>query len=160
MRNYTRNDYLILSIFVAGLLVGGIILYAQLVWLPNPNQTASDTMAQQQQIAASQTVPSNTKSAQAGDVSVPNNMTNCKVQDDCIAVDTTCGYCCNYRAINSTFEAAYNQRFAKSCANYKGSTCKCYDMETYPTCINRTCRLVKWPDIPNDINKPLPAAKM
>lgn len=138
------GKYTILSIFVAGLLVGGIILYVQLVVWPhyNSGQNAMSAEAANMVVMREQ-------------VQIPADMTECNVNDSCVVVDTTCSFCCKYVAINSNFEQQFNQKFDQSCARYEGGSCECFDLSTYPKCINRKCRLVEWSDNSNDINRPI-----
>ena len=138
------GKYTILSIFVAGLMVGGIILYVQLVVLPQYN-TGQDVMAAEAREAA----------VIRDQVDIPADMTECVVNESCIVVDTTCSFCCKYVAINSKHEQRFNQKFDQSCATYKGGNCECFDLSTYPKCINRKCRLVEWSDNGNDLNRPI-----
>ena len=135
--------YQILSIFVAGLVLGGIILYVQLTLLgQDPDIPASE-----------QHITSIINSSE--EITIPDSMTDCNADDQCIVVDTTCSFCCKYVSINGKAEDAFNQRFDQSCARYDGGTCECFDLSTYPKCINRKCRLVEWGDAENDINRPI-----
>lgn len=135
--------YQLLSIFVAGLLVGGVILYIQLVILAhNPD-------------GASQDLPIVKITGINQEVRIAKPMTECMGDDQCIVVDTTCSFCCNYVAINSKYEQAFNQRFDQSCASYKGSTCECFDLSSYPKCVNQKCELVEWKETANDIHRPI-----
>ncbi len=135
--------YQILSMFVAGLLVGGIILYVQLVLMgQNPDNSFTE-----------ERIVKITKSEQ--ELTIPKQMTECMGDDQCIAVDTTCSFCCKYLAINGKYEAAFNQRFDQSCSRYKGNTCECFDLNSYPKCIEQRCQLIEWEEPEYDIYAPI-----
>lgn len=124
--------------------MGGIILYVQLVVLPQYNLGQDLTRPQGQEVVVI-----------TDQVEVQDNMTECNVDESCIVVDTTCSFCCKYVAINAKFEQQFNQKFDQICAGYDGGTCECFDLSSYPKCINRKCRLVEWNDGGNDLNKPI-----
>ena len=79
-------------------------------------------------------------------VSVPDVLKDCVRGDRCIVVDTSCSLCCNYIAINARNEKLFFQIFDEACQSAKSAACKCYDLSSYPACVNGTCQLVRWPD--------------
>lgn len=138
--------YQLLSIFVAGLMVGGVILYIQLVVLgQDPSLSAN---------------PRNILgiSKVGEDVEIPQQMTECIGNEQCIVVDTTCSFCCKYVAINQKYEEAFNQRFDQNCAGYGGQTCKCFDLGSFPKCVSGKCKMIEWEEnntAQNDIYRPI-----
>ncbi len=81
-----------------------------------------------------------------GAPATPVDMSACAEGDQCIVVDTDCGFCCDYVAINARYEEAHDTAFNRRCGRYDGEFCNCFDLASYPACIAGTCQLVKWPD--------------
>ena len=79
-------------------------------------------------------------------LSFKEDLSACSGNDRCIVVDTHCGFCCDFVAINARHEQAFDNKFSKNCSRYKGEQCECFDLSSYPSCIEGECRLVPWPD--------------
>lgn len=82
----------------------------------------------------------------AEQVVIADFMQACGEKDRCIVVDTTCSFCCKYVAINAAQEALFNKMFDQNCSQYTGASCECFDLSSYPRCVNGKCQLVKWDD--------------
>ncbi len=101
-------------------------------------------------------------------VTIERVMAACGINDQCIMVDTKCNFCCDFVAINSKYEAAYNQLFDKTCGEFSIKHCKnCDDkLVARPKCVSGTCQMVKWGEEPASLNfkatiptaTPIPAA--
>jgi len=124
------NKFLLIAIVLAVLMVGGAIM-----------------------LAGKQATPTGETAAKAppvqfnGEQALPDeSFQTCAPGDSCIVVDTHCGFCCKYIAINARNEQAFNQGFDKSCRKYTGSSCQCFDLSSYPSCVEGKCQLVPWPD--------------
>lgn len=128
----------ILSVLIGSIIVAGAVVYATL--------------------QAQQSAPQVPLTAYSEQVLVPETMQRCSESDQCIVVDTTCSFCCKYLAVNAAHEKLFNQMFDQSCAPYKGPMCECFDLSSYPKCVDGFCQLVKFDDDPDAINKPLPPA--
>lgn len=79
-------------------------------------------------------------------VIVQSSLQACQKGDTCIVVDTTCSFCCKYTSINAKFEKVFNELFDSNCGGYNGAMCQCFDLGSYPACVNGKCQLVKWED--------------
>jgi hypothetical protein len=79
-----------------------------------------------------------------GIVAAQAAMQECTAGDACIMIDSSCGMCCKFIAINAKAEASYAKIFGDSCANFTGNTCSCTEVDSYPACINGKCVLVPW----------------
>ncbi len=90
------------------------------------------------------------------DVVVGELYQSCAEGDRCIVVDTNCGFCCHYTAINARYEKEFNDGFDKSCGKYKGAMCSCFDLSSYPSCVAGKCQLVQWPAEMSDAPRPEP----
>ena len=77
-------------------------------------------------------------------VIIQSSLQACQKGDTCIVVDTTCSFCCKYVPINAKFESVFNDLFDSNCKNYSGAMCQCFDLGSYPSCVNGQCQLVKW----------------
>lgn len=77
---------------------------------------------------------------------IPETAQTCTENDQCLAVDTHCGSCCKYKPLNARYETAFDTAMHAQCKTYHGGFCECYDLSTYPACIEGKCQLVKWPD--------------
>jgi len=71
---------------------------------------------------------------------------SCADNDRCIVIDSHCGFCCDYTTINARFENDFDQAFNKSCRRFTGSYCNCFDLSSYPSCVEGKCQLIDWPD--------------
>lgn len=90
------------------------------------------------------------------DVIVGELYQSCAEGDRCIVVDTNCGFCCHYTAINARYEKEFNDGFDNSCRKYKGTMCSCFDLSSYPSCVAGKCQLVQWPAEVKDAPRPAP----
>lgn len=118
------NIFLIASVVIAVLMLGGAVLYAR--------------MGGQ--------APAISPGFTGEEIAVPESEQACAPGDRCIVVDTHCGFCCKYVALNGQHEQAFNTAFDRDCSRYKGQSCSCHDLSSYPSCVEGKCRLVKWPD--------------
>lgn len=75
---------------------------------------------------------------------VSEEMQACAQGDKCIVVDTTCSFCCKYVAVNAKHEQDFNKMFDGSCSRYNGAMCECFDLSSFPSCIDGKCQLMKW----------------
>lgn len=121
MSKQGSNNFLIISVILAILILGGAIAYVKI----SQNPTAAIAVAENIDIVS------------------------CASGGQCIVVDTNCGFCCDYKAINARHELSFNQSFDEKCSRYDGEFCKCFDLSSYPSCIEGKCQLVKWPDEKN-----------
>ncbi len=78
-------------------------------------------------------------------VALEDTFSACGAGDSCIVVDTHCGFCCKYTAINAKNEQLFNKVFDKSCSKFSGQFCQCFDLSSYPSCVDGKCQLVAWP---------------
>lgn len=127
-----NQKLLILSVLAALLMIGGAIAFVK---LRNPSVNVNGA-------------------PQSDHVVVDEIMSSCKPDEQCIVVDTKCSFCCSYVAINAKSETLFNQMFDQTCKTYSGSYCDCHDLESYPSCVNGKCQMVKW----NGTKTPAPAA--
>ena len=127
MADKNSSTYLILAIAAAGLIIAGAILY---VSVAPGGQTIIPVPAALQPFSEQ--------------VLIPETMQDCAKGDRCIVVDTTCSFCCKYTPINAIHEQAFNQMFDKNCQAYKGQMCTCFDLSSYPSCVNGKCVMVKF----------------
>ena len=116
------NKFLILSLIIGLLMIGGAVGYAKL------SATGSTQMFSEK-------------------IDVPPQMTDCSGDQNCIIVETRCDFCCEFVAINSAFEAQFDKIFARNCSLYTGEKCSCSDLSRYPACVQGKCAMVKWPTI-------------
>jgi len=84
--------------------------------------------------------------AQTGLVEVPQGMQACATGDSCIVVDRHCGLCCDYLPINSRHEALFDEMFRNDCRGFRGQSCSCFDLSSYPSCEDGRCILIDWPE--------------
>lgn len=123
------NKILIITVIFAALIIGAAITYA--------------TMAARQGSSpgqAGQTV--------AGQVAVPDILKNCSEGDRCIVVDTTCSFCCQYVPINAAHEKLFDELFTNQCTGHSGTTCECFDLSSYPKCVDGQCAMIRFEDQP------------
>ena len=81
-----------------------------------------------------------------GSMPISDDMRTCDTEEQCIVVDTNCGFCCNFVAIPRRHEQRFDAMLDKSCSRYEGEMCQCYDLTSYPACVKGRCTLLKWPD--------------
>lgn len=123
------NLFLKLAVLVAIIILGGAIFYAQKENPPAaPGEETPKFLFSGVQIV------------------VQDVYKTCAEGDRCIVVDTHCGFCCQYEAINARFEDDYNQSFDRHCRRYNEGYCECFDLSSYPSCIEGKCQLVAWPE--------------
>ena len=128
MSKQAPDKLLIFSIVLAALIVAGTIIFVSL-----KNQGMLPAAA-----------PALTPYSEQ--VIVQSSLQACQKGDTCIVVDTTCSFCCKYTAINAKLEKVFNELFDSSCSGYGGAMCQCFDLGSYPSCVNGKCQLVKWED--------------
>jgi hypothetical protein len=126
------NKVLIITVLLAALIIGAAIIYA--------------TMGARQ--APAPAAPSLQGQAMTEQVIVPAVMTKCKDGDRCVVVDTTCSFCCKYVPINAAHEKLFDELFADHCTGFSGTMCECFDLTSYPKCVNGECTMVKFEDTP------------
>lgn len=126
------NKLLIITVLFAVLILGAAITYALVIGKQGQPENAPALQSQ----------------AMAEQVIVPDSLTKCNTGDNCVVVDTTCSFCCKYVAINAAHEALFDEMFNDSCTGFKGSMCECFDLSSYPKCINGQCTMVKFADQP------------
>jgi hypothetical protein len=114
------NKFLIASIFLALLIIGGAVTYAKLS-ATGPVQFLAEKLE----------IPEELKSCQGGSL--------------CIMVETRCDFCCDYESINGNFELRYDVLFDRNCALYQGEKCSCTDVSRFPACVNGRCEMKAWP---------------
>ena len=116
------------AVFAAIVIIGGAIWYAKSSG-PQPGDASSK-------------------------VTIERVMATCGINDQCIMVDTKCNFCCDFVAINSKYEAAYNQLFDKTCGEFSIKHCKSCDdkLVARPKCVSGTCQMVKWGEEPASLN--------
>ena len=81
------------------------------------------------------------------EIVLPEDITDCAKGQSCIVVETSCDFSCEYVAINSLFEHEFDLVFNQHCSRYKGKMRNCFDLSSYPSCVEEKCILVKWPDV-------------
>lgn len=134
------NKVLIIAVLGAALIIGGAVMYVKKDPVPEgPPPLAFDKTQQQ--------------------VVIDNIYQVCTPNDRCIVVDTHCGFCCKYKAINARYEKEFNSAFDKSCRRFMGTYCQCFDLSSYPKCVNGLCQLVQWPDDQRQASPITPAAQ-
>jgi hypothetical protein len=126
------NKLLIITVVFAVLILGTAITYALMIGKQDP---ADAPPAMQSQAMGEQVV-------------VPDSLTRCHTGDTCVVVDTTCSFCCKYVAINAAHEQLFDEMFNDNCTGFKGSMCECFDLSSYPKCIDGVCSMVKFTDQP------------
>lgn len=127
------NKLLIITVIFAVLILGTAITYALVLG----KQGQPDSAA-----------PALQSKAMGEQVIIPDSLTRCQTGDTCVVVDTTCSFCCKYVAINAAHEKLFDDMFNDSCTGFKGSMCECFDLSSYPKCIDGTCAMVKFTDQP------------
>ena len=132
MSKQASDKFLVFSIILAALIVAGAFIYAS-----NKNASPSGSTA----------APLSPYSEQ---VIIQSSLQACTQGDTCIVVDTTCSFCCKYVSINAKHEALFNELFDNSCQSFNGAMCECFDLSSYPSCVNGKCQLVQW----DEENKP------
>lgn len=125
------------AILILAILAGAAMIAGALIYTRGPQGGGTHT-------SASPSWP--TPHPLAEQLTVPGDMTSCATGESCIVVDTTCSFCCKYVAINAKAEQSFNAMFDQSCARYSGTTCECFDLGSYPKCVEGKCSLVKWED--------------
>lgn len=129
MSNRGPNIFLLAACALALFIVGGAIMVAK-----NGHDPA------QQETTPAPSMPFD------GEKLVPGDSYNlCAEGDHCIVVDTHCGFCCQYAAINAAKEQDFNTAFDRSCRKYTGTSCQCFDLSSYPSCVDGRCQMVPWP---------------
>ena len=134
MSKKAPDKLLIFSILFAALIVAGTIVF---VSLQQRQQGAQSSSAAGTRATASM-APYNEQ------IIIQESLRSCQKGDTCIVVDTTCSFCCKYVAINAKHEKLFNELFDNSCQGFSGATCQCFDLASYPACVNGKCQLVKW----------------
>ena len=76
-------------------------------------------------------------------VQVRPYMQKCNVDKSCMLVETSCGNCCDYQAINRQYKQSFQSKYDKICDDYEGAVCDCVAMVTSATCLNQVCVGVK-----------------
>lgn len=122
------KNLLILSIVVGLLILVGAVYYARMAAIKD--QSAASAVA----VSA------------AGVINVPASLSVCKGNDKCIIVDRSCGFCCDFVAINTRHEPLFNQMFDDACQSYTGGFCRCHDLKHYPSCVQDKCAMLEWKD--------------
>lgn len=125
-----NNLILIATAIIAALIIGGAVTYA----VVKQNPAAAPATPQSQ--------------AMAEQVIVPDSLSVCNTGDRCIVVDTTCSFCCKYVAINAAHEQLFDQMFEYGCTGYRGGQCECFDLNSYPSCVQGKCTMVKMDSLP------------
>lgn len=118
--------FLIIAIILAAAIIAGAVIYAS---MQAQNGSAPDV-----------------SSPQSERVSIPDGMKTCRDGQGCIVVDRHCGLCCDFEPINALHNDLFDQMFSQSCDNYRGEVCSCFDLSSYPACVDGRCALIKWPD--------------
>lgn len=122
------NNILIITVVLAALIIGAAITYAVTGARQSP---APSAQALQTQTLAEQVI-------------VPAVMQKCNQGDRCVVVDTTCSFCCKYVPINAAHEKLFDELFTDHCTGFSGTTCECFDLSSYPKCIDGQCTMVKF----------------
>ena len=128
MSKISQNKILIFSILAAILIIGGAIGFVKLKQVV--------PVIQQEKVAH----------FDGEKLEVKPMYQACAVGDSCIVVDTHCGFCCQYTAINARYEDDFDSSYNKNCSKYQGEYCDCFDLSSYPDCVDSRCQLVKWPN--------------
>lgn len=139
MSKKAPDKLLILSIVLAAAIVAGAIVFASL-----RGREAGSPVHIPLRAA---TAPYNEQ------IIIQESLRACQKGDACIVVDTTCSFCCKYVAINAKHEKLFNEMFDSSCGDFSGALCQCFDLGSYPACVNGKCELVKWDDDKKPENK-------
>ena len=126
------NKLLIITVVFAVLILGAAITYA----LVRGKQAAPDA------------APAMQSQAMGEQVIVPDSLIKCNDGDTCVVVDTTCSFCCKYVSINAAHERLFDDMFNDSCTGFKGAMCECFDLSSYPKCIDGQCTMVRFADQP------------
>ena len=124
------NLVMIVTVVIAALIVGGAAMYV--------------VVTGQQQSAVSIAIPVLKTQAMGEQVVIPDQMTACGAGDRCLVVDTTCSFCCKYVAINAAQEKLFDEMFNRNCAGFSGTMCECFDLNSYPACVQGKCTMVKF----------------
>lgn len=128
------NKLLLIALVIAAVIIGGAMILAR---------NAADNEPQGPEFGF-----------ENNQVVVEGVYQSCAAGDRCIVVDTHCGFCCKYTAINARYEPAYNASFDKNCKHFSGQYCHCFDLSSYPSCVDGKCQLVPWPDQKSPAPKP------
>lgn len=123
MKNGKPDRLLLISILLAAAIVAGAIVFVSLRQGPPADPSLAPYREQ---------------------VIIQQSLRACTQGDSCIVVDTTCSFCCKYVAINAKHEKLFNELFDSECQRYNGAVCECFDLGSYPACVNGKCELVKW----------------
>jgi len=75
-------------------------------------------------------------------VTIHDSLRTCRVDADCVKVETLCSTCCGVDAIEKTQLNAFGELYAAACANYHGGVCDCAVAPGKPKCESRRCRRV------------------
>lgn len=128
MSNKGSINFLVLAVILAVVIIGGAVMFASKRDAgPAPTEPPSVEFNGEQVI-------------------LQELYQICGESDRCIVVDTHCGFCCKYTAINASFEPMFNKAFDKNCGRYTGQFCQCFDLSSYPACVEGKCQLVGWPE--------------
>ena len=81
-------------------------------------------------------------------VEVSDDLRDCNQQTDhCIMVDKSCGRCCDYDTVNAVYEKVFSENYDDTCKHFRGKTCNCSEVTSYPKCQQSTCELVPIPKL-------------
>lgn len=145
VNNDNSGKIMLVSVVVALLIIGAAVAYVKF--------GAGGTSAVPLPLASG---------PQAERVEVPEDMSICgEFDESCIVVERSCGFCCDYIAINSKFERQFDFLFDEACARYNGQRCSCHDLDHFPKCVGNKCQLVEWPGAAASKpqpNRPVPEA--
>lgn len=125
------NKLLIITVLFAVLILGAAVTYALVIGKQGPSGEAAPALQSQ---------------AMGEQVIVPDSLTKCNDGDTCLVVDTTCSFCCKYVAINAAHEVLFDELFNNNCTGFKGTMCECFDLSSYPKCVNGQCAMIKFTD--------------
>lgn len=128
MGNKGSINFLVLAVVLAALIIGGAVLFATRKSDDGQPSAPPPVEFTGEKVVLDETYQS------------------CAEGERCIVVDTHCGFCCDYAAVNAAQEQAFNRIFDKNCRRYSGSFCSCFDLSSYPACVEGKCQLVQWPE--------------
>lgn len=103
-----------------------------------PEKTTASSSSPQMPVAAAPSTGGR-PSAGEGEVEIIGVWQKCEKDADCEVVDSSCGNCCQYGAVNKGLVKIFTDRKEKECKGWKGGVCECYNVRSKPACINKRC---------------------
>ncbi len=81
----------------------------------------------------------------SSEVTIPDSLRTCRVDADCVDVETLCSACCGLDSIAKKSREAFGKLYATTCENYRGGVCDCAPAPGKSKCVQQKCQRVPDP---------------